>query len=204
MSAAEQVMWQLERLLIPILLTLGDLAVYAVVGAVAVAPYHVLASGAGATLIPRLQEASSRRKRLQLISHETLIMLGLSILGGCLILLLMPPLVDWYLGSKIVVTRTLLLAAITGGIARIMAAVARTPAVAFCSSVELRRISLGSWLAVVLGMVCAWLLSGFGLVGLIAGVTIGWLVRGAIAIAVAWPHLAGETAPTHPPTQAIQ
>ena len=119
MSAAEQVMWQLERLLIPILLSLGDLAVYALVGAVAVAPYHVLAAGAGATLIPRLQAAPSRQERMKLISHETLIMLALSALGGLLILLLMPPLVEWYLGSKIVVTRTLLLAAVAGGVARI-------------------------------------------------------------------------------------
>ena len=189
MSAAEQVMWQLERLLIPILLSLGDLAVYALVGAIAVAPYHVLAAGAGATLIPRLQAAPSRQQRMKLILHETLIMLALSALGGLLILLLMPPLVEWYLGSKIVVTRTLLLAAVAGGVARILAAVARTPAIAFCSSEELRRISLGSWVAVALGILAAWALAGFGLVGLIAGVTIGWLARGGIAIAVVWNHL---------------
>jgi O-antigen/teichoic acid export membrane protein len=200
MSAADQVMWQLERLLIPILLTLGDLAVFAVVGAIAVAPYHVLAAGAGATLIPRLQAAPSSQQRLRLISHETLVMLALSVLGGLLILLLMPPLVDWYLGSKVVVTHGLLIAAIAGGVARILAAVARAPAVAFCSSAELRRISLGSWLAVALGVVCAWLLAGLGLIGLIAGVTIGWLARGAIAIAVAWHHLASES----PPVTAAQ
>jgi O-antigen/teichoic acid export membrane protein len=163
--------------------------VYALVGAIAVAPYHVLAAGAGATLIPRLQAAPSRQQRMKLISHETLIMLALSVLGGALILLLMPPLVEWYLGSKIVVTRTLLLAAVAGGVARILAAVARTPAIAFCSSEELRRISLGSWLAVALGILAAWALAGFGLVGLIAGVTVGWLARGGIAIAVAWNHL---------------
>ena len=190
MSAAEQVMWQLERLLIPILLSLGDLAVFALVGAVAVAPYHILAAGAGATLIPRLQASPSHRQRMKLISQEALLMLGLSVLGGLLILLLMPPLVEWYLGSKIVVTRALLFAAIVGGMARILAAVARTPAMAFCTSEELRRISLGSWLAVGLGIVAAWLLAGFGLVGLIAGVTVGWLARGGIAIAVAWRHIA--------------
>jgi hypothetical protein len=189
-------MWQLERLLIPILLSLGDLAVFALVGAIALAPYHVLAAGAGATLIPRLQAVSSHRQRMKLMSHETLIMLGLSVLGGLLILVLTPPLVEWYLGGKIVVSRALLLAAIAGGVARILAAVARTPAVAFCSSEELRRISLGSWLAVGLGVLAAWALAGFGLVGLIAGVTIGWLVRGGIAIAVAWRHIApGGSAP---------
>lgn len=195
MSAADQVMWQLERLLVPLLLSLGDLAEFALVGALAVAPYHVLASGAGATLIPRLQVAPTAQQRLRLLMHEVLIMLGLSILGGILILLLVPPLLHWYVGPKIVVSHGLLLAAIAGGFARILAAVARSPAVAFCSSEELRRISIGSWLAVLLGTIAAAMLARFGLVGLIAGVTLGWLVRGAIAIAVAWRHLTDGAVP---------
>ena len=193
-SAAEELMWQLERLLIPILLSIEDLAAFAVVGAIAIAPYHVLASGAGATLIPRLQAESVKRKRRALLVHETQIMLGLAALGGVVILLVVPGLVEWYLGPKIVVTQPLLLAAVAGGTARILASIARAPAVAFGTSRELRRVSAGAWLAVVVGILAAWALAGFGLIGLIAGVTLGWLARGAAAMAVVWHHVAGEVA----------
>jgi hypothetical protein len=101
--------------------------------------------------------------------------------------------VEWYLGPKIVVTRALLLAAIVGGMARILAAIARAPAVAFGTGPELRRISAGAWLAVATGIAAAWALSGFGLIGLVAGVSVGWLVRGAISIGVTWHHVAADT-----------
>ena len=188
-TAADEMMWQLERLLIPIMLAIEDLAVFAVVGAVAIAPYHVLASGAGATLIPRLQAESKGKSRRAVMVHETEIMLGLAALGGALIVWLLPPLVGWYLGGKIEVTRTLLLAAIAGGVARILASIARAPAVAFGTSKELRIISGGSWVAVGIGIAAAWAMSGSGLIGLILGVAVGWLARGAVALAVTWHHV---------------
>jgi O-antigen/teichoic acid export membrane protein len=188
-AAADEVMWQLERLLIPILLGIGDLAVFAVIGAIAIAPYHVLASAATATLTPRLQAATPGAGRRSLMIRELRVMVGLAFLGGVLILICVPPLVAWYLGPKIAVTIPVLLAAIAGGTARVLAAIARAPAAAFGTGSELTRISAGAWLALALGMLAAWWLANFALTGLVLGVAFGWLVRGAVAVKVAWHHV---------------
>jgi O-antigen/teichoic acid export membrane protein len=190
LAGADELMWQLERVMIPLLLSIEDLAVFAVIGAIAIAPYHMLAAAANATLIPRLRSESTKHGRRSLMVHEAGLMVGLAILGGAVIVLCMPPLMEWYLGPKIPITQTLLLSAIAGGTCRIFAAIARAPAAAFGTSEEIRRISAAAWFAVAVGIATAWALSGFGLAGLITGVALGWLVRGGIAIGVTWHHLA--------------
>ena len=190
LAGADELMWQLERVMIPLLLSIEDLAVFAVIGAIAIAPYHMLAAAANATLVPQLRSEPTRRGRRSLMINEAGLMAGLAILGGAVIVLGMPPLMEWYLGPKIPITQALLLSAIAGGTCRIFAAIARAPAVAFGTSKEIRRISAAAWLAVAIGIATAWALSAFGLAGLITGVAIGWLVRGGIAIGVTWHHLA--------------
>lgn len=188
-AAADEVMWQLERLLIPILLGIGELAVFAVIAAIAIAPYHVLASAATATLTPRLQAASPGAGRRSVMIRELRLMVGLAFLGGALMLACVPPLLAWFLGPKISVTMPVLLAAIAGGTARVLAAIARAPAAAFGTSDELGRISAGAWLALALGILAAWSLVELGLTGLILGVAVGWLVRGAVAVKFTWHHV---------------
>jgi hypothetical protein len=38
-------------------------------------------------------------------------------------------------------------------------------------------------------MLAAWWLANFALTGLVLGVAFGWLVRGAVAVKVAWHHV---------------
>ena len=188
-AVGAEVLWQLERLLIPVLLSIEDMATYAVVAALAVAPFHVLSSAAGATLIPRLQAEPDKAARRSVLARETWLLVGLSVLGGALLLLIGPTLIDWYLGPKVAVSTGLLAIAVLSGVARLLAALARTPAAAFCNSKELERVSIGAWLAVAVAVMAAWALAGYGLHGLIVGVTLGWLARGVVAIAVAWRYL---------------
>ena len=183
-----EVLMQLERLLLPLTLSSTDLALYAIAAAMALAPYRMLAMGTSATLTARLRHAPAGRKRRMLLLRESALVLVLSIVGGAAILLVGPWIGRW-VRPEGGVPLTLLMAIIVGGIARILATLANGAAASVCSGRELQRVNMSGWVAVILAALAGWLLSRYGLVWLVLGVTVGWAVRALVAASFTRQHL---------------
>ena len=90
LNAAGLVLIQLDRLVIPHVLPLQDLATYGVLAAIAGSLFRVLQMGVGYTLVPRLRVAGSVMERRRLISHEAKLVGGLVVAGSAAIWLVTP------------------------------------------------------------------------------------------------------------------
>ena len=184
-TAAALILMQLERLLTPRLLTLEDLATFAVVATLAGSPFRMLQMGAGYTLLPRLSAASTaegapatgsprscsrhvdrRRRRV-----------GYTVRGA----------LDRYLAACRQIR------AFDGaddrgtGERRIKLAdgFATTIVWALGSPRQLALLNWVSWTCAGIGVAAAWLGARWGLLGLMYGVSLGWVGRGAVAGALA-------------------
>ena len=69
-SAAGMLFIQLERLVIPHVLTVADLALFGVLGAIAGSLFRLLQMAVGFSLLPRLRGAATVLERRQLIARE--------------------------------------------------------------------------------------------------------------------------------------
>ena len=81
-NASGLLLIQLERLVIPHVLPLADLALYGVLGAIAGSIYRVMQMGVGFSLLPRLRAAATVVERRQLVAHEAKLVGAMTIVGS--------------------------------------------------------------------------------------------------------------------------
>ena len=72
-QAAGLLLLSMERLTVPKLLTLADLATLGVLSAVALAPYRILQMAVGFTLLPQLRAAKNGGARRSLVAREAVV-----------------------------------------------------------------------------------------------------------------------------------
>jgi O-antigen/teichoic acid export membrane protein len=179
------VMWQAERLVIPLALTMGDLATFGVLAAIVSAPFRMIQLGIGYTMLPRLRAVASPHAARRLIASELRIS-ALMCAGGTVgILLIGPWLIDLLVGDKYQVGLELFIAAIVVGYLRIWQGVAVASVTAVASTRILGMLNIAGWVALGIGILGAFSLSGFGLPGVIYGVGLGWLAQAAVATMLA-------------------
>src|SRR3954465_7625513 len=99
-NTAGLVLIQLDRLVIPHVLPLHDLATYGVLAAIAGSMFRVLQMGVGYTLIPRLRTATSVMERRRLISHEAKLVSAVVVAGSAVIWFVTPLVERWLLQGK--------------------------------------------------------------------------------------------------------
>lgn len=180
-TAAALILMQMERLLAPRLLTLEDLATFAVVTTLVGSPLRMLQMGAGYTLLPRLSKATTREERQQLVRREA-VAVGLIAFGGAGVTLLAAPwIADWLLAGKYELSTALIIAALASGIVKLVDGFATTMVWALGSARQLAMLNWVSWTCAVVGLAAAWVGTRWGLIGLMYGVTLGWVCRGAVA-----------------------
>jgi O-antigen/teichoic acid export membrane protein len=185
---AAVVLTQLERLLIPGLLSLEELATFAVLAAVTIAPFRMLQLGVGYTLLPRMRAASSVEERRRLLFQE-LLMTGSVVVIGVAAVWMFAPLVAWlFLGDKYILSPALIGAALVSGTVRVLTGFTRATASALCSNRELAYLSGLMWLSIACAIAGAAFGSRWGLVGLIYGAAIGWIGQLAVSASVAVRH----------------
>lgn len=183
-ALAGEVMMQLERLLLPLTLGNRDLALYAVVAAIALAPYRMLEMGTMSTLTARLRHAAKIHERRVLIMREITVFVTLGVVSGVAIVLI-GKYVGKLVNAEVEIPTTLLIAVVISGMVRVLSALSYGAAAAICSGRELHWINVSSWIAVLLGALGGGLLSRLGLEWLVYGVTVGWGWRTVIAAAFA-------------------
>jgi O-antigen/teichoic acid export membrane protein len=180
---------QLDRLVIPRLLSFEALASFSVLAMLVIAPFHVLQLAVEHTLLPRLRHASGPSERRALLRTEAAALFGLGIPAGLLAVGLVPPIADFLLAGKYELTRGLVLAAVAAGLLRVAAGLSRTTAAALGTTAELAHLNLLAWLAVGIGVAGAVVGSRFGLTGAIYGTSLGWATLVFVAMRVGARHV---------------
>ena len=188
-AAAGMLLIQLERLVIPYVLPLADLALFGVLGAIAGSLFRLLQMGVGFTLLPRLRNAASVFERRQLIAQELRLAIVISLGGATAILALTPLIEGWLLAGKYHLPLALVIAAIFSGIAKIAHAFAKAAATALATPRELALMNGAGWISVALGICCAVFASRWGLMGVVYGVGLGWLTWALLAFTLIAHHL---------------
>jgi O-antigen/teichoic acid export membrane protein len=189
LNAAGLVLVQLDRLIIPQVLPLHDLATYGVLAAIAGSLFRVLQMGTAYTLIPRLRAADSIAGRRRLIAQEARLVSAIVVAGSVAIWFVTPLIEQHFLGGKYHLGNSLLLAALFSGVAKVMNAFTKSTVTALATAAELSMVNLFGWVSVGVAVVAAVVGARWGLAGVIYGVGLGWLLRTLTALYLTLRHL---------------
>jgi O-antigen/teichoic acid export membrane protein len=180
---------QLDRLVIPHVLPIRDLATFGVLSAIAGSLFRILQMGVGYTLLPRLRAAADVPARRRLIAHEARLVGAIALLGSAFIWLVTPLVERWFLAGKYHLAGSLVLAAIVVGIAKILNAFSKATVSALGDARELTLVNLTGWVSVAIAIAAGLLGAHWGLAGVIYGVGLGWILRGLAALYLTMRHL---------------
>jgi O-antigen/teichoic acid export membrane protein len=188
-NAAGLVLTTLERMMVPKVLSLEDLAIFGVMAAVVIAPFRMLQLGIGYTLLPRLRATAGLSERRRLVRDEAVVM-GLVVFCGAIVVYILAPLaVDLILAGKYELHRSLLFAGLLTSILRAASGFTKGTVTALCTDRELAVLNLLMWVAVVLAIVGGVIGAQWGLVGVIYGTSVGWVSRILVSAAITARHL---------------
>lgn len=189
LNAAGLVLLQLDRLLIPQVLTLQDLATYGVLAAVAGSLFRVLSMGVGYSLTPRLRAAEGVHERRRLIAHEARLV-GAIVVAGAVVVWFVTPLIERVLlAGKYHLGGALVIATVVSGTVKVLNSFTKAIVSALATPAELSLVNLYGWASVGVAVLAALAGARWGLVGVIYGVAFGWLLRAVAALYFTLRHL---------------
>lgn len=188
-TAASALFMQLERLVLPATLGLEDVALFAVLASLVGAPFRIIQGAVAYTVIPRLRDATTVAQRRQLLRHETGLVAVVLLVGSTVIWFAAAPIGHWLLAGRYELTRPLVTATLISGVLKVISAFSTSIVSALASEAGVRALSIGSWLCVAVGAAASFPAAHWGLTGVIYAVSLGWLLRCAIAAGIALPHL---------------
>ena len=171
---AVQLLWQFERMVIPVLGSLEDLATYAVLAAIVASPFRMLQFGVMFTLLPSLRSATDAASAKTILRREVGTAVAVALVSIVVIALVAPFILHHLLGGKYVIGRDLILAAVLVGLLRVWAGFSTTVVSALGSVQRIAQISGLGWLSLGVALAGAWLGSRYGLLGVILGTGAGW------------------------------
>ena len=155
LNASGLLLVQLDRLLIPRLLPLSDLATYGVLAALVGSPFRVLQNSVGYSLLPRLSVASGVPERRRLVRREAWLAGLLLVMASTAVWLAVPWLERWFLAGKYDLRPPLVLAAIVAGLAKVLNAFGKATATALADARELSLINVLGWVSVAVAAAAA-------------------------------------------------
>lgn len=180
---------QLERLLLAPVAGVQALALFGVVAALVASPFRMLQMAVLFTLIPNLRQAGGVAERRRLLRREMLLVAGVIGAGSVAIWHVAPPLAHWFLSGRYDLSASLMCAALVSGVLKLCSAFATGTVIALAEDKGLRTLSAVSWATLGLSVVAAFAAAPWGLVGVLYGISAGWLVRSLVATWMALPHL---------------
>jgi hypothetical protein len=188
---ATQVLWQLERLVIPRTLSMEDLATFAVVAAIAGSPFRMLQIGIGHTLLPGLRACRNREDLRRLMKHEGAIAFAASSVSVLAVLVITPFIADRFLMGRYDITWALLTAVIITGLVKVANGFVSAIVQAFGSTTTLAKFNVLTWAGLFAGVLCASYGARYGVTGVVYGVGVAWLAMSAAALVLALSALRG-------------
>jgi O-antigen/teichoic acid export membrane protein len=189
LAAAGLLLIQLERLVLPYLLPLEDLATYGVLAAIAGSLFRVLQMGVSYSLLPRLRAAPGVVERRRLLLKEARLVIGVAALGSLVIWVATPRIEEWFLGGKYHLSAALVLAAVVTGFAKVLNGFAQSAVSALADARELSLVNALGWVAVGVAALGAVAGARWGLPGVIYGVGLGWVMRASVGLYLSARHL---------------
>jgi O-antigen/teichoic acid export membrane protein len=193
-NASALLLLQLERLLIPKLLPLEDLAVFGILAAVVIGPFRVLQLGVGYTLFPKLCTTMLVSERRRLVTQELMSALLLILLVSAAIHYFAPLVVHAFLSEQYELSSGLVMAGIVTGVLKVLGGIGKATATALGGERELMYLNLLMWISVLVGAAGAIFGATWGLTGVIYGVGLGWIGRIYVCSYIARPLLAEQPA----------
>ncbi len=188
-NASGLLLVQLDRLIIPHVRPVEELATFGVLAAIVGSLYRVLQQGVGYSLLPRLRAASGVAEQRRLLAHEARLVGVITLLGAAFIWVITPPVERYLLAGKYHLAPGLIVAAIVAGVTKILNAFSKASVSALASPRELVLVNYFGWASVVLAITAGLAGGAWGLAGVIYGVALGWLLRAVAAFYVTARHL---------------
>ena len=176
---------QIERLLIPPLLSIADLATYSVIASVAVFPFRLMRSSSGFAIVPRLRNTADLGARLSILKLEGKAISVMLSVATLVVVLAAPAVATVVTGGRYPLGTVLVLAGCLNGGAKLVESVPRSALIACGTAPEIRRLGLLSWAGVLTNVTGAYLGSFWGLPGLIFGGALGSMVGSLPSFALA-------------------
>ena len=187
-ATAAQLLAQLERLVIPKVLTIEELAVFSVLASVVISPFRLLRVAVTGTLVPGLRNAATVRARRHQFVQEAAIVHAILLVACVAIWFLLPLVSDLLLEGKYQFPTALVLAAFASGWMRVLSGFANAAVTALGSTQQLAAWSLCSWLLLGLSAIGAVAGARWGLAGVIYGAMFGWAGSVAVAGSMVLPY----------------
>jgi O-antigen/teichoic acid export membrane protein len=181
-GAASVLSLQAERLLIPQLLSVEVLAVYAVLAALAGSPFQMLMVGVGYTMMPRLKNSKSAAQRRKIVRNEALLVTLVAVSSAAVVIPLAPFLAELLTDGKYALSETLVAVVAVNGLVKVVNGFFSAVLRALGTTRDLQLLNYSSWIGLVVALGAAIPGSRFGLVGLILAVGFGWLTRSLLLI----------------------
>jgi O-antigen/teichoic acid export membrane protein len=188
-SGAGNILISLDRLVIPHLLGLEQVATFSVLATIAGSPFLMLQLGVGYTLLPALRNAASVERRRQLFAHEARVVVGTCLAASIAVWVASPFILTWVLPGRYHIGRPLLLAAVAVGTLKVLASLVAATVNALGSSAQLAWLSVIGWISIAVALLGAIGGAGWGLTGVVYGVGLGWAFRAIVISLLAIPHL---------------
>jgi len=176
-AAAGIMLVHFERLLIPKVLSLTDLATFGVAATLVGSPYRLLQGGFSYALLPRLRAARNALEARRLIVGELRLAAVLGGGGGVLLALTGGPLIHFLYNGKYEASLPLVGAIVLSGCAKILTGILAAAIGALGDGTLLHRYNTISWVGNLLAFGVAVWASRFGVVGVVLGTSTGWWFR---------------------------
>ena len=196
LESSSAVFLQLERLLLVPTVGISDLALFGVLAALVGSPFRMLQQAAQFTLTPSLRAASGTGERVQLLRREFVIVSLVSAAGSVAIWIAAPRVARWLLAARYDLQPALVMAALVSGVLKVYSAFAFAAVIALARERSLRILGVLSWASLGVSVAGAFVSAPWGLVGVLYGVSLGWLFRAVSATCLALPYLR-RVAPAH-------
>jgi O-antigen/teichoic acid export membrane protein len=176
-TGSAEVLTQLDRLVTPLVLGLGELAQLGVLLALVGPPFRLLEMAVAYAMLPELRSATDAAQRRRALRESATLAGTVSLVAAGLLLLFLAPLSNWLLASKFTLPHNVIVAALLAGLVRVAHGFAGAAATALVPNERLHRLSaLGLWSAAI-GITGAVVGGQWGLQGVIYGSMTGWIVR---------------------------
>ncbi len=188
-TAASALFMQLERLVLPATLGMEDVALFGVLASLVASPFRIIQGAIAYTVVPRLRDATSVTQRRQLLRHESGLVTVVLLAGSAVIWFAAAPVGHWLLAGRYDLSKPLITATLISGVLKVISAFGTSIVSALASEAGVRLLSIGSWVCVAVGTAASFPGAHWGLTGVIYAVSLGWLLRCALAAGIALPHL---------------
>jgi O-antigen/teichoic acid export membrane protein len=180
---------QLERLLLGPIVGLHDLAVYSVLAALVSSPFRLLQAAVQFTLIPTLRVAGGAQAMRAKVTREAALVFVTAAAGSVASWVLAPPLARWLTAGRYALSHALIAATLISGFLKVLSGFTTAVVVSCGEERRLRILSVVSWGSLGLSVAGAFLTGSWGLVGVLYGISAGWLIRCLLTAWLALPYL---------------